>query len=120
MEIGSTLLVQLSLIWMDAVGTMNPSSATHRIALLMCAEKDPLLCHRMILICRHLRMDDICINHIHENGSVENNQDAEIRLMKQLKIDPKDLFSTEADQIQRAYDLQGDKVAHTIKEELED
>ena len=106
-------------VFQHGLSRLQKGMVTHRIAL-MCAEKDPLLCHRMILICRHLRMDDICINHIHENGSVENNQDAEIRLMKQLKIDPKDLFSTEADQIQRAYDLQGDKVAHTIKEELED
>jgi hypothetical protein len=36
--------------------------------------------------------------------------------MKLLKIDPTDLFFTEADQIQRAYDFQGEKVAYTLEE----
>jgi hypothetical protein len=36
--------------------------------------------------------------------------------MNQLKIDLADLFLTEADQIQRADDLQSEKVASTLKE----
>jgi len=36
---------------------------SYRIAL-MCSEKDPVTCHRTILICRHLRPDEIEIRHI--------------------------------------------------------
>ncbi|MEM8721824.1 MAG: DUF488 domain-containing protein [Cyanobacteria bacterium P01_G01_bin.39] len=36
---------------------------TYCIAL-MCSEKDPLSCHRTILICKYLRKLDIKINHI--------------------------------------------------------
>ncbi len=83
----------------------------NRIAL-MCAEKDPLICHRMLLICRNLREDDIIIRHILEDGSLEDNRNTEKRLMKLWKIDSDDFFSTEVDQIQKAYDLQSEKVAY--------
>jgi uncharacterized protein (DUF488 family) len=102
-------------LFQQGLGRLRKGMTTHRIAL-MCAEKDPLTCHRMLLICRNLRGDDIIIRHILEDGSLEDNRDTEMRLMKQLKIDPADLFSTEADQIQRAYDLQGEKVAYTLEE----
>jgi uncharacterized protein (DUF488 family) len=102
-------------IFQQGLGRLRKGMTTHRIAL-MCAEKDPLMCHRMLLICRNLRGDDIVIRHILEDGSLEDNRDTEKRLMKQLKIDPADLFSTETDQIQRAYDLQGEKVAYTLEE----
>ena len=102
-------------LFQQGLGRLRKGMTTYRIAL-MCAEKDPLACHRMLLICRNLRGDDIVIRHILEDGSLEDNRDTEMRLMKQLKIDPADLFSTEADQIQRAYDLQGEKVAYTLEE----
>lgn len=102
-------------IFQQGLGRLQKGMATHRIAL-MCAEKDPLTCHRMLLICRNLRGDDIVIRHILEDGALEDNRDTEKRLMKLLRIDPADLFSTEADQIQRAYDLQGEKVAYTLEE----
>jgi uncharacterized protein (DUF488 family) len=102
-------------LFQQGLGRLRKGMTTYRIAL-MCAEKDPLTCHRMLLICRNMRGDDILIRHILEDGSLEDNQDTEMRLMKQLKIDPADLFSTEADQIGRAYDLQSEKVAYTLQE----
>ena len=73
-------------IFQQGLLRLRKGMATYRIAL-MCAEKDPLACHRMLLICRHLRGNDIIIRHILEDGSLEDNQDTEMRLMKQLKID---------------------------------
>lgn len=102
-------------IFQQGLSRLRKGMATYRIALL-CAEKDPLTCHRMILICRHLRGNDILIRHILEDGSLEDNRATEARLMKLLKIDPADLFSTEEEQIQRAYDLQGEKIAYTLEE----
>jgi uncharacterized protein (DUF488 family) len=102
-------------IFQQGLGRLRKGMTTYRVAL-MCAEKDPLACHRMLLICRNLRGDDIVIRHILEDDALEDKRDTEKRLMKLLKIDPADLFSTEADQIQRAYDLQGEKVAYTLEE----
>lgn len=102
-------------IFQQGLIRLRKGMETHRIAL-MCAEKDPLTCHRMLLICRNLRGDDIHIRHILEDGSLEGNRDTEQRLMKLLKIDPADLFSSEEEQIRRAYDLQSEKVAYILEE----
>lgn len=91
---------------------------TYRVAL-MCAEKDPVLCHRMILVCRHLKNENIRIGHIREDGSVEDNGSAEARLMQILKISPEDLFSSQSEQVARAYDVQGEKIAYALQEEEE-
>jgi len=102
-------------IFHQGLGRLRKGMTAYRIAL-MCAEKDPITCHRMLLICRHLRNDDINIRHILDDGALEDNYDAEVRLMQQVKIDPTDLFYTEEEQIQRAYDIQGEKIAYTLQE----
>ena len=99
----------------QGLNRLRKGMETYRVAL-MCAEKDPLTCHRMILICRQLRGNDIQIRHILEDGSMEDNHETEQRLMKLLKIDPADLFSSEEEQILRAYDLQADKIAYILEE----
>lgn len=75
--------------------------------VLMCAEKDPLQCHRTFLIARYLR-DYFHIKHIRADGSVEDHLQAEHRLLKMLKIKPT-LFEptkTERELIEQAYDRQ--------------
>ncbi|HLZ18120.1 MAG TPA: DUF488 domain-containing protein, partial [Smithellaceae bacterium] len=56
-------------IFQQGLSRLRKGMETHRIAL-MCAEKDPLTCHRMLLICRNLRGDDIHIRHILEDRSL--------------------------------------------------
>ncbi len=48
----------------------------------MCAEKDPITCHRAILVCQHLREFDLDINHILRNGNLEAHQHLEERLLE--------------------------------------
>jgi len=91
---------------------------TYRIAL-MCAEKDPVMCHRTILVCRHLREQGIKIKHILEDGSIEENSDTIRRLMQMLKIQETNLFQSTEEIIQSAYDIQSEKIAYadTSREE---
>jgi len=86
---------------------------TQRVALL-CAEKDPLTCHRSILVCRRLRSTIEDIRHILESGETETQRESEYRLMGMLKIVYPDLFSTEEELIEEAYDQQGEKIAYTL------
>jgi uncharacterized protein (DUF488 family) len=86
---------------------------------LMCAEKDCLECHRTILVCRHLRRD-LNIAHIQENGALESHGDAEARLMKEEKIPQVDLFLSESDLTERAYDQRGPKIAYRENEPEKD
>jgi len=83
---------------------------------LMCAEKDCLECHRTILVCRHLRRD-LNIAHLLDDGGIETHRDAETRLMKEETIPQVDLFLSEADLIERAYDQRGPKIAYRENEQ---
>lgn len=84
---------------------------------LMCAEKDPLTCHRTILVCRELRAESIEIVHILADGSLETNPDAEKRLMNMLRIKP-DMFHNERQCIEDAYDKQAEKIAYEEKTQV--
>jgi len=84
---------------------------TYRVTLL-CAEKDPLGCHRMILVCRALRSSGVRIRHILENGELETNGAAEQRLMRTLRVPESDLFMSPDELIERAYDLQASRIAY--------
>jgi uncharacterized protein (DUF488 family) len=89
---------------------------SRRISLL-CAEKDPLECHRTILVCRHLRSDPLEINHILEDGSIENTDQAESRLLELVGLPPANLFQNRLDLIEEAYDRQANRIAYTESEE---
>ena len=78
---------------------------------LMCAEKDPLECHRTILVCRQFR-NDLNIQHILGDGSIETHTDAETRLMAEEKVPGDDLFSPREELIAKAYDRRGGKIAY--------
>ncbi len=49
---------------------------------LMCAEQDPIVCHRAILVCPHLQKTGIEIQHIHKQGQLEAHESLEARLLK--------------------------------------
>jgi uncharacterized protein (DUF488 family) len=80
---------------------------------LMCAEKDPLQCHRMILISRHLKKHKVQIKHILADGNIEEHTEAEHRLVGMLKAEPALFESTET--IEQAYDHQAKKICHRAK-----
>jgi uncharacterized protein (DUF488 family) len=84
----------------------------YRIAI-MCAEKDPVTCHRMILVCRELKCQPLGIQHIRPDGSLESNEEAERRLMQSLSLPEHDLFTSRDEMIEKAYQLQGDRIAWT-------
>lgn len=91
----------------------------YRIAL-MCAEADPINCHRTILVCRNLRFSDIRIKHILKDGSVEDHKKTEKRLMNLFNLYQPNLFKTESERLEDAYDLQGEKIAYRDNGDLEE
>jgi uncharacterized protein (DUF488 family) len=75
----------------------------YRIAL-MCAEKDPVNCHRMFLVCRALRSYPIEIFHILEDGSLEGQSDTEKRILQLYDLDQPDIFRSERERVEEVYD----------------
>ena len=84
---------------------------------IMCAESDPLECHRMILVSRALSRKGVSIEHILPDGRLESNEDAERRLVSRLDIQG-GLFEptpTPEELIERAYEVQGQKIAYSLE-----
>ena len=88
----------------------------HRLTL-MCAEKDPLECHRAILVGRHLEGLQTTVRHILEDGSLESHRKALNRLLRQLKLPEQDLFRSREDMIEAAYRIQGERIAYEERED---
>jgi uncharacterized protein (DUF488 family) len=58
-------------------------SGSHKFDVaLMCAEKDPLTCHRAVLVCQHLKLYYPDISHIWHDGELETHQHLEERLLR--------------------------------------
>ncbi len=85
----------------------------HRIAL-MCAEKDPLTCHRCILVSRHLTARQIDIQHILGDGRLESHAEALARLLRELQLP--ELFRPRGELVDEAYRVRGDEIAYVEKE----
>jgi uncharacterized protein (DUF488 family) len=86
-------------------------AAKMRVAL-MCAEKDPLDCHRCILVSPRLREHGLQVLHILAGGTIESHEQAEARLLHLFELPDRELFRSAEELIAEAYKLQGDKIAY--------
>ena len=78
----------------------------------MCAEKEPLDCHRTLLVAQALDENDLKVAHIHADGELETHDDAMNRLLKQFDLRPEgELFLTREDLISEAVNRQTRRVA---------
>jgi uncharacterized protein (DUF488 family) len=83
----------------------------HRIAL-MCAEKDPLECHRTLLVARALTEHGVNVSHILADGSIEAHGDAMVRLLAVVGLPGEDLFRSTQELIAQALSLQEERIAY--------
>ena len=90
-------------------------AAEHRIALL-CAEREPLECHRTLLVARALGQRGVEVAHIHAEGALESHEEAMDRLLQLFNLDPDgDLFRTaqpREELVAEAIALQARRVAY--------
>ena len=84
----------------DAIGRLIEDSAGTTLCL-MCAEKEPLDCHRTVLVTRRLAERGIAIEHLLADGTVRPHADVEEALLK--KGGGADLFEDRAARLARAY-----------------
>ena len=83
----------------------------HRIALV-CAEKEPLDCHRTLLVARALDELGIPVQHILADGRLESHADAMTRLLDVVGLPREDLFRSWNELIAEALARQEDRVAY--------
>jgi len=78
---------------------------------LLCAERDPLHCHRFLLISRYLHgLPDVRVSHIRHNGTLETHDEAEERLLMLHKLSG-DLLADRGSRLTEAYARQERKLA---------
>ncbi len=86
-------------------------SMSKRVAL-MCAEREPLDCHRTILVTRELEKEGVPVVHIRADGATETHRQVMERLVATLGLTEPDLFGDRETQFAAAYAAQGRKIAY--------
>ena len=86
-------------LYRAGIERVRRGAAEHRLAL-MCAEKDPLHCHRALLVSRSLKDQGLEVAHILADGRLETHESVMDRLLASLPAD-KDLFAEPASRAER-------------------
>ena len=83
----------------------------YRIAL-MCAEKEPLDCHRTLLVSRALEQYKASIVHILSDGSTEAQPQTMSRLLELVGLPQVDMFRSHDELVAAACELREQKIAY--------
>jgi uncharacterized protein (DUF488 family) len=86
-----------------------------RVAIL-CAEKEPLGCHRTILIARSLHERGIRVHHVLEDGSLEDHDALLLRLLALHGMQENNLFHTKDELVAQAYEKQAEQIEFTASQ----
>ncbi len=81
----------------------------------MCAQKDPLTCHRTILVVPHLAARGIEVEHILADGRLEPHEEALRRLLREVGLNERDLFTPRQELLDEAYARRGSEIAYVAR-----
>lgn len=95
----------------QAISRLRQGAQDYRIAL-MCSEKEPLECHRAILVSQELAKAGCAVQHIHMDGSIESHEDLLERLLGVVKLPKDDLLHSKDELISAALVKQESEIAH--------
>ena len=103
----------------DGLRRLAKGMAEHRIAL-MCSEKEPLHCHRTLLVGQALDAEGVDISHIHADGELESHAAAMDRLLASVGLCPQDdlLGDPRATLVKAAIQKQTGQVGHVLDASL--
>lgn len=86
-------------------------ASQYRLAV-MCAEKEPLDCHRTLLVARALEREGAQIRHILADGRYEEQDQTMSRLLEVVDLPQADMFRTRDQLVDEACRLQERKIAY--------
>ncbi|MFC7828483.1 DUF488 family protein [Streptomyces sp. NPDC057375] len=102
--------------FISGIDRLKKGARTERIAI-MCAEGEPLDCHRTVLVAQVLTEHGVTISHIHGNGRIESHAAVMERLMAKFGLAEDELFRTPAERLKEALSRQESRIAY-IKDEF--
>jgi len=82
----------------------------------MCAEKEPLECHRTLLVARVLAERGVAIQHILADGRAESHEAAMRRLLDAVDLPHEDLFRSNEELVAEALLRQEQRIAYVDEE----
>lgn len=98
-------------LFQSGIGRVLQGAAKYRVAL-MCAEKEPLECHRTLLVAKALAARGQKVLHIHADGRLETHEAALERLLTLTGVPNEDLFFTKQELLAKALARQEAQVAY--------
>ena len=97
--------------YLDGLARLTAETSRSRVCL-MCAEREPLECHRCLLVARSLAERGFAVGHILYDGAIEAHADTERRLLA-LSGEGRDLFTPgQREQLAAAYHRQARAIAY--------
>ena len=102
----------------EGIERVMRGAVEHRI-VLMCSEKEPVDCHRTLLVAQSIDKRGMDIAHIHPDGRLESHADAMQRLINRFNLEQEqqDMFSQQQSRtelIAEAVTRQAGRVAHIL------
>jgi uncharacterized protein (DUF488 family) len=91
----------------------------HRVAL-MCAEKEPLDCHRTVLVCKALVAKGTQVEHILADGTLEPHEATMRRLLELWGLSEPDMFRSPEQLLNEALSRQEDRIAYVDDAQADD
>jgi hypothetical protein len=82
----------------------------------MCSEKEPLDCHRTILVSRELARKGVKVFHIHGDGRLETHEDSIERLLGITHVPDQDMFVPREKLIELALGKQEERIAYVERD----
>ena len=107
-------LVARTSVFREGLARVVGGAANWRVAL-MCAEKEPLDCHRTLLVARALVAAGVDVVHILADGELETHERTMDRLLAELSPNY-DLFQPREELLARAIALQARRIAFVSKD----
>ena len=107
--------MERSSMYRQGIERLEAGTELYRVAM-MCAEKDPLDCHRAVLISRTLVRDGISVQHVGSDGALEPHGNLERRMLQHYNYVQTSLFDPLSDSLAlaEAYQRRGAELAYNI------
>ena len=97
-------------LFQEGIERLLRGAREYRVAL-MCAEKEPLECHRTLLVARELTERGVVVQHILADGQIEPHEAAMERLLDLGGVPHADLFRSRSELVSEALARQEERIA---------
>jgi uncharacterized protein (DUF488 family) len=108
-------LIARTPVFEQGIERLRAMTEDRQVAIL-CAEKEPLVCHRSILIGRYLHERGCDVRHILEDGSLEGHDASLLRLLALHGMQENNLFHTRDELVAIAYERQAEQIEYSASQ----